>query len=177
MVEYKDAAYKDKRDSLNTVPGLPPISNDPPKHIADNSTSSDQKPAGSEAERTKPGGRDPGASKWNTWRLFGRRAESATTKNSKPKNNARSGIKAVAKGVEWLFAKDKLESLLAEFTAWNDDLERTIPYILSGTSRSLRLVDDGSSVFDVHMKLREVSQTLENEPEGHWAPPEGNDHH
>jgi hypothetical protein len=132
---------------------------------------SEQK-ADNESERPKPA-KEPNAKKWKVWNLFGRR------RDDKPKDSSGSGsgMKTVAKGVEWLFEKDKLESLLTDFTAWNDDLERIIPYVLSdmnvASNEPLRNIlgqaDKGSNFFGVHIKLQQVSHNMENDARGDWV--------
>lgn len=90
-------------------------------------------------------------------------------------------MKKVTKGVEWLFEKDQLESLLADFTEWNDDLERILPYVLSGmdvmSNKPLRSMldraDKGSNFFGVHFDLQQQSRNLQKDPGGHFI--EGKD--
>ncbi|RYP34646.1 hypothetical protein DL767_004206 [Monosporascus sp. MG133] len=175
LVEYKDAAYKDKGYCQNTLSGIdcqPQTSNELPGVEAGDQDSIVGSPqdilggnrelrAGNGLERPKPA-KGPKATMSKVWNLFGRR------RDDKPKDSSGSGsgFKTVAKGVEWLFEKDKLESLLTEFTAWNDELERIIPYVLSGMNvisdkplrNMLNLADNGSNVFGVHIKLQQFSQ-------------------
>ncbi|KAK4149534.1 hypothetical protein C8A00DRAFT_46865 [Chaetomidium leptoderma] len=170
LVEYKDAAYKDKEYRQNAylydTAGQPqpqpegklPGPQAESQHVL--GANSEQK-ASSGSARSDPVTDRPKASKWKIWELFGRQR-----KDNKPKDTpgSSSGIKTVAKGVGWLFEKDKLESLLDEFTKWNNELEGTIPYVLSGIAvdRPLRNMlgqaDDGNNTFGVHIEMQQASQ-------------------
>ncbi|KAK4209647.1 hypothetical protein QBC37DRAFT_430026 [Rhypophila decipiens] len=174
LAEYKDAAYKDQEYRQQTISGTDRHFQAVQQSPGSNSGISHATPSDGDTTSNAPKDLQPGtersdhkttkSSGWG-WNLFGRRRGKTVKRVSRTKDK-------VVKGIDWLFEKDKLESLLVAFTAWNDELERNIPYILSGTSESLGLWEDGNSIFGVHVRLQQVSRRLENAPEGHWAPPE-----
>ncbi|KAK0707275.1 hypothetical protein B0H67DRAFT_647475 [Lasiosphaeris hirsuta] len=78
-----------------------------------------------------------------------------------------------------LFEKDKLGTLLVEFTTWNDELAGMIPYVLSGINNvsdsplfhNLGRADEEGDLFAVHIKLQQqsLSRSLKADPQSDWV--------
>ncbi|KAK3360524.1 hypothetical protein B0T25DRAFT_578437 [Lasiosphaeria hispida] len=182
LVEYKNAASKDREYHQNTLPEVadqPPVDEQRPSAATDGqdvvgdlaqnaspSSDSEQKLDMKDMPKPQQQLEEPSkAAKWKMtwmpgWDRISRR------RDAKPKAVTDSaGIKTVAKGVEWLFEKDKLEALLVEFTSWNDELQKMIPFVLSGMKNNsdsslfnmLGRTNDKTDLFAVHVELQQRS--------------------
>ena len=81
-------------------------------------------------------------------------------------------------GFAWLFEKDELEKLVADFTKWNDELQMVLPYILCDmnvlSNQPLRdmlgRADEGSDFFGVHIRLQQGALRKVDPTEGNNTP-------
>lgn len=180
LVEYKNAATTDREYRQRVLPEVadqPSVDEPRPSaaangrdHVSDPvedaTAASDKEKKTNTSDTSKPQQEPDKATKWKMtwmpgWDRFSRR------RDVKPKAGTDSArIKTVAKGLEWLFQKDKLEALLVEFTLWNDELQKMIPFVLSGMKQGSdgslfnmlgRTDDETTDLFAVHVELRRWS--------------------